>query len=167
MATSDCITIPLTRGYSTVIDATDSDLASLKWNTHQDINTCYADRTKQIAGKKSHILMHRVILSRMLGRDLLPSERVDHIDLDGLNNRRGNLRLANGSQNQHNRGKQSNNTTGFKGVFKNGKGYMARIRVKGKKMYLGTYATPELAARAYDEAAAKYHGEFAKLNNVD
>lgn len=157
MATSDCIIIPLTRGYSTIIDQTDSDLANFKWYTVIDKRTQYAVRREN--GKT--IFMHRVILSRKLGRDLLAHELVDHEKHNGLDNRRDKLRLASYADNSRNRSTYKNK---YKGVQKNGKGFRAKICVNRKHICLGTFPTIELAARAYNEAAIKYHGEFASLN---
>lgn len=165
MATSDCITIPLTRGYSTVIDAIDSDLADFNWSTLPGGETCYAKRSgKRSKGKRPILLMHRIILSRILGRDLLPDEYPDHIDLNGLNNRRENLRLATHAQNMWNQRIAKNNASGFKGVSRYKKGYRAYIQINGKGVCLGSFPTPELAAAAYNEIAIKYRGKFARLN---
>ena len=89
---------------------------------------------------------------------------VDHRDGNRLNNSRANLRVCEHYENLRNRGKQKNNTTGFCGVYKNRDRYQAQIKMNGKCLYFGTYPTPEEAARAYDEAALKLHGEFARLN---
>lgn len=166
MATSDCIIIPLTRGYSTVVDRTHSDLLSHKWTSIESNGKVYAVRYRRVNGKFIAIFMHRVILARLLGRPLLSEEKTDHKDGDGLNNLDTNLRLAVGCQNSQNRKINRNSSTGYKGVSKstNGKDYRARIQVGGKSIYLGNFQTPELAAAVYDEAAIKYHGEFAKTN---
>lgn len=166
MATSDCIIIPLTRGYSTIIDAIDSDLANLKWNSQSAKGKSYAVRYSSTKSKKSLIFLHRVILSRVLGREILPTEKVDHKDGNGLNNRRGNLRLATHAQNMRNRKIGKNNTTGYKGVTKRGDKFRAAIQVNGKTKKLGTYSTAIDAADAYDKAAIKHHGEFAATNTT-
>jgi hypothetical protein len=92
---------------------------------------------------------------------------VDHINGDGLDNRRANLRLATHSQNACNRRRdKSKASSRFVGVsFKKVDGrWAARINYKGKTLSLGRFDSEIAAAKAYDEAAKKYHGEFAKLN---
>ncbi len=98
---------------------------------------------------------------------LLPDATIaDHIDGDGLNNRRSNLRPASEAQNAAHARKGKNNTSGFKGVDQNGgrSSWRARILVNGKSLYLGRFSTKEEAARAYDAAALVHFGEFAILN---
>jgi hypothetical protein len=96
-----------------------------------------------------------------------PKILVDHKDRNAtLDNRESNLRIATVAQNCHNQGLRTNNTSGFKGVyFDRTKGrWRARIQVNGKSTPLGYFATSIEAARAYNEAAVKFHGEFAVVN---
>ena len=86
--------------------------------------------------------------------------------MDTLDNRKKNLRIVTRSQNEWNRGKQKNNTTGYKGVILSRGRYVARIRVKSKLIYLGSYIDKKEAAKSYNMGAIKYHGEFAKLNII-
>lgn len=90
---------------------------------------------------------------------------VDHINRDRVDDRWTNLRPATRQQNQCNRGKQANNTSGFKGVHfhpQSGR-WRARIGIGRKQKSLGTYDTPELAHEAYTAAAKQLHGEFAQV----
>ncbi len=149
--------IPLTQDKFTVVDDDVYQWASKhKWCAHRDRGVFYAIRKE----RGNIVRLHREIMKASDG------VHVDHISGDGLDNRRGNLRLCTHAENQRNRGSQSNNTSGFKGVSWNkssGK-WMAKIKVDGKAVHLGYFASKEDAARAYDTAATKYHGEFAKTN---
>lgn len=103
-----------------------------------------------------NIMVHRLLLGE-------PAGAIDHVNGDKLDNRRANLRLATPAQNSFNV-RARKNASGFKGVTKNTQGWIARIQYDGRQRNLGTYATPEDAAKAYDRAAAVLFGEFAKLN---
>jgi hypothetical protein len=104
-------------------------------------------------------LCHRIIFWMFHG--YMPSS-IDHINGDGTDNRIENIRPCTRSQNSANRSSWSN--TGYKGVKKNNKKYAAQIIVNKKYLHLGTYATPEEAAKVYDKAALQYFGEFARIN---
>lgn len=101
--------------------------------------------------------MHRLLT----GNDI-----TDHADGDKLNNKRSNLRSCTYSQNGMNRGKSINNTSGYKGViYRKDRGkWSAKIYVSGTAYYLGCYSDKEDAAKAYDVAATRMCGEFAKTN---
>jgi len=106
-----------------------------------------------------HSYLHRLIMKPK------PSEQVDHINGDGLDNRRENLRIATNQQNQMARhvvvGK-----SGYKGVYERNGIYRASIKFNGKKIHLGGYKTPQKAARAYNQAAIALFGEYAVINEV-
>jgi len=74
-------------------------------------------------------------------------------------------RICSTAENGRNRGRQANNTSGYKGVTwrKDDNCWQAQIQINGKKIYLGRFDNPELAAEAYRQAAKKYHGEFARF----
>lgn len=121
------------------------------------------DRRIQIYVDNRNEMAHRLAWLYMTGE--WPSEEVDHRDMNPSNNRWSNLRLASHSQNAMNRTKRSDNTTGLKGVYrhyKNGK-FRAAIAANKKQYHLGVFDTREEAHAAYEAAAAKLHGEFARV----
>lgn len=162
----DSVVIKLSKGYEAVVDAADSDLMQFKWCAHVDRknNVVYAYRTVY-SDRKDTVMIHRVILSRMLNRALDSKEKVDHIDRDGLNNRRSNLRLATSCENGFNRCRNRNSKSGLKGVswHKKNRKWVANIRVKGKRIYLGSFANAQDAYAVYCEAAKRHFGEFARF----
>lgn len=104
---------------------------------------------------------HRIVYFLSTGIDPIGFE-VDHIDNNGLNNRPENLRLATHTDNQRNRGKPSNNTSGKKGVFyaKQVGKWCAQITINGRKFALGYFDDVELASRTYEQAAKEAFGGF-------
>lgn len=158
--------IPLTQGQFSIVDDEDfEELNKQKWHAHRgrDGNgKFYAIRSYRENGKSKSIKMHRKLMNA-------PKEsEIDHINGNTLDNRKINLRLCSRNQNGYNKVYYKNNKTGAKGVkfTKDGKSFEVTITINGKNTYIGTYKNLNLAARAYDEAAKKYHGEFAKLNNL-
>lgn len=105
-------------------------------------------------------------MERVLDRKLDSSEFVDHLDRDPLNNQRDNLRLASRSQNGANRNIRKNSLSGYKGVswHKTAKKWTAKLTLNGKLIHLGYFDDPIDAAKAYDQAAREYFGEFAVTN---
>lgn len=154
--------VALTQGQFAIIDMADCRLlGGCSWQASRDHNTWYAIGRERGTGIR--LRMHRVIL------DAQPGQQVDHIDGDGLNNRRSNLRFCNHSQNQGNSHLTAGSGTScFRGVSLQGKSrrlpWVAQIKVLGKQTYLGLFATEEEAARAYDTAAKGHFGKFAQLN---
>lgn len=152
-------TILSTNGYHIQIDDTDIPLVShLKWYAKKDRNKRYA---RAYTDGKS-VLMHRLILG------ITDSKiHIDHDDGVGLNNKRENLRVCTHSQNQMNR----KNTWGksvYKGVsfHKSSGKFQARIQINKKEKTLGLFQSEVDAAKAYNEAALIYYGEFAVLNKI-
>lgn len=157
--------IQLTRGQVAIVDDEDFDrVMAHKWHAGVKHQTKAPDEYYAYRSP-DNILMHRFIM------DAPKDIGIDHRDGDSLNNRRQNLRPATQSQNGCNRGKQKNNTTGYKGVgrsFNNKvKPFRADIKLNGKHFYLGVYGTAAEAAEAYNQAALRLHGEFAMLNAIN
>lgn len=152
--------IPLTQGLFAYVDQEDYEyLIQWRWSAHKEHNKYYAVRHKQVDGKKIVLRMHAVIL-----KNSTPGLVVDHIDGDGLNNTKKNLRLCSPAENLRNRGKQINNTSGYKGVFldkRRGKWY-AQICVDRKKITSPNFLDKKDAVNAYNELAKKHHGVFGK-----
>jgi hypothetical protein len=158
------IEIPLSQGKVSLIDDDDADrVQDYKWTLFFNPRNGkrYAKRGIQCKGKKQQtIYLHRFLM------DAPAHLHVDHINGDGLDNRRTNLRLVTPSQNQYNMKRQADTATGFKGVQfdKRKKRYYARITSCGKTYALGGHSTAEAAAHAYDAKAVELFGEFALLN---
>lgn len=140
-----------------VVDPQDcKELKVHRWHDHGG----YACRTIGSGRYAKRQCVHRVILNAPKG------VVVDHIDGDSLNNMRSNLRLANKQQNSANVGALAGNKLGIRGVQKRGKKFRAFIHKNGKTIFLGSFKTQDKAACAYDKAATKHFGEFARLNGA-
>lgn len=156
--------IELTRGLVALVDDEWFDvLNEFSWCAAKNGQTFYATHGYLVLEPRrmiKQIQMHRLIVGDP------PGILVDHWDGNGLNNQRSNLRLANKAQNGANRGLPRNNTSGFKGVHwhKNNGNWRAIIGVNNQRVILGHFCNREDAARAYDEAAVSYFGEFALTN---
>lgn len=154
--------IPVTRGRFVIVDEGDyARLGGFRWHLHPGANgSAYAARTVQRLGRKRKILMHREILGAPAG------VVVDHVDSDGLNNRRSNLRLANAAGNSRNRRSAVGSTSRYLGVYWDAprQKWRAKIKHERRSRELGRFDCEADAARAYDAAAVALHGEFARLN---
>lgn len=152
--------IPLRGGYIALVDEEDfAYLSQHKWRRTHHGRSSYV--STQIAGKQTY--MHRLIMNP-------PDEiMVDHINGDGLDNRRANLRHATPQQNSMNRVRSKENSASkYLGVFlgRDGKSWRAQIVVNTKLIYLGVFRTQREAALAYNEASRLHNGEFASLNEI-
>lgn len=146
--------IPLTQGQFALVDDKDYlGLSKFKWCANKDKNTFYVRRKKE--GRV--IRMHREILSAP------PSMHVDHIDGNGLNNQRNNIRLCTSQENARNRRVGHKSISEYKGVAWShaSRKWAAHIKVHGKQVHLGYFFCLMKAVKAYSVAAKKYYGEFA------
>lgn len=153
--------IPISRGkYITIVDDEDFDkVASHKWKMLKSRSRVYAAREIGGKGKWKTLLLHRFLMSAQEG------DYVDHINNNTLDNRKENLRLTSNSMNLGNRGKQANNTSGYKGVHKCHNGFAVRIRKDDYVYRLSNMVKdPIEGAKIYDRAALHFYGEFAYLN---
>ena len=152
--------IPLTQGKFAIVDNEDFDsLNQHKWFYNQG----YAVRNSSLKnGKRKILLMHRVIVG------IKNNDEVDHISGNTLDNRKNNLRTLNHFENCFNRIINKNNNSGYKGVFwhKLTEKWVAQIRLNRKAIHLGLFDLKEDAAKAYNNAAQKYFGEFSRLNEI-
>lgn len=163
----DVAYVTLTQGYVATIDAADVSLvegfnwcAMCAYRADGSLRTVYARRiTSRRDGPRRKITLHRQIM------DPPDHMQIDHIDGDGLNNRRDNMRIATNQQNSCNQRKHCNNTSGFKGVHWRicTNKWQARIKIDGKRKHLGLFDCIHEAAAAYAAASEKLHGEFGRL----
>ena len=146
--------IVLSQGKEAIVDDEDYDLiSSHKWSFDGN----YAIRMVRLDGKQRCVLMHRVLNNTPKGK------HTDHINGDKLDNRRENLRVCTSSQNHMNK-ISKRGTSKYKGVYKEKrrKGWIVRI----KRIYIGEFSCEIEAAKAYNEAAIREFGEFARLNVI-
>lgn len=145
------------RGVDVLVDECDLGLVrGFPWRIQRVRGS---DLAYAVAKRGSAVIsMHRLVLGATPGRF------VDHINRDGLDNRRANLRLCTHAENMRNRRTPKSNTTGFKGVWRRenkvSRPFTARIFIDGKAKYLGTFVTAEEAHAAYVAAAREFFGPF-------
>lgn len=131
-------------------------MAAGKWFSYRSRNTVYVCRNITVNSRATTQSLHSFLTGYRM---------TDHVNGDGLDNRRANLREANHSLNGANRRVGVNSTTGFKGVWLTASGrYTAAIKSGGKRRHLGRFDTAEEAAAAYDAAARELFGDYAGLN---
>ncbi len=155
--------IPLTQGKYAIVDDSDYEwLSHWKWHTFKGHKTHYAVRQTGLRPQKS-ILMHRLISNPPNGLE------PDHINHNGLDNRRANLRLCTRTQNLQNARARQGGTSRYKGVSwdkwgKLKKQWRADIQINKKRIHLGYFENEIEAAQKYDQKAKELFGEFAYTN---
>lgn len=156
-------TIPLTQGKVAVVDDEDFELLNqYKWRTDKGSKTFYGIRTFWDRKKKRYysVMLHREIMRTPKGIE------VDHINGNGLDDRKQNMRNCTRAEQSWNRPPNTNSASKYKGVCwdKNRKKWTARIGLNRTLMFIGRYDFETSAARAYDKKARELFGEFAWLN---
>ena len=149
--------VPLTQNNDAIVDTEDLiSVSEFRWHVSSQGKLHYARRKK----KGKTVYMHREIMNIPNG------VQIDHINGNGLDNRKVNLRICNHSQNQQNRAKRGNKSSRFKGVDwnKSTKRWRVRICINRKRIHIGRYHDEVRAAQAYDQKAVELFGEFARLN---
>ena len=152
--------ILLNKGYKALIDDEDfNQVNKFKWSIAIRKRNFYAQRSYIKNGKPSIMLLHRYILNPC------NNIQIDHIDHNGLNCQRSNLRLATNAQNSYNQRKRNSlySYSKFKGVSWNKRAHkwISQIQFMGKNKYLGLFNDEILAWHAYNEAAERYFGNFS------
>lgn len=163
--------IQLTRGAIATVSDCDYDYLTnnFKWRLEPSRSTSYASCThKTEDGVRRTLKMHRLIMMSIAG-PLTPDVFIDHIDHNGLNNTRENLRLATNTQNLQCSRIYKNNSTGYRGVSwaPHMNRFVSKIRVNKKLLHLGYFDNTIDAAKAYNKAAKEHFGEFASLNIIE
>ena len=146
--------------YVALVDDEDFEaLNEIKWSIMKCPRSLYAVKIIRVNGRTATIRMHQLVLN---------GKGIDHIDGNGLNNQKYNLRFCTNSENQMNVRKQKNTSSIYKGVcfYKCSKKWMASIGLNGKKTHLGYFDTEAEAAKAYNTKAIELFGEFANLNKL-
>lgn len=166
-----CVTIQLTKGKATLIDQESLPFfAGRSWTTACCAGLYYAigsEPRPEGVGRRNYYV-HRRLWSRWNG-EIPPRARIDHKNRDSLDNRRENIRLAVNGQNNFNsrkKGWRGPTSSKFKGVslYKRTGAWRAVITKGGQQIELGHYHDERDAARAYNRAACRLFGEFAKIN---
>lgn len=156
------VKIPLTQGLVALVDQADAQILNqFKWCATRRGATWYAVRGTYLPdGRRTLMYMHTAITGY---------HRTDHVNGDGLDNRRCNLRAVTQAENMKNTRRPSNNSSGFKGVCWDRKRriWRAYIKVSGHQRHLGYFPNPIDAAIAYDRAARRDFGEYAAVNFPD
>jgi hypothetical protein len=152
------VNINLSQGQVAIVDSEDYErLSAFKWYAQRSTNTFYAKRNILLPdGRRTTGFMHIEIMGAL---------GVDHIDGDGLNNRKENLRPCSHADNCKNTRSRKGSSSQYKGVKRyRGVKWAAQIQTNGKQNFIGYFDDEVEAALAYDRIATQLHGEFARLN---
>ncbi len=157
--------IPLTQGKFALVDAEDFAAVSLwSWcaiKGRKGVSWYAHANTEKAGGGRRYVKMHRYVLQPLAGLE------IDHVDGDGLNNRRSNLRISTRQENSRNVPRHRDGSSRFKGVswYRRDSCWRSCITVNDRQIHLGYFQDEAEAAAAYDAAAVRLFGEFARLNS--
>ena len=168
----DVLNVPLTRGFIATVDADRFESlltyhfadgrefttrpSELRWVVSKSKCLWYAMAFTEVNGSRAGMKLHRLLT------ECQSHLFADHKDGNTMHNVIGNLRVCTRPQNRRN--SRGSSASGFKGVRLTRGGFASRIKIDGRGHWLGTFATAEEAARAYDVAAREHFGEFARTN---
>lgn len=154
------LTKVLRHGHVLTYDEADAALVDAHtWHAHRERGTHYAcTNVRKLDGRRTIVKLHRLLIPAARGIE------IDHVNRNGLDNRRVNLRPGTPSQNKANRPAPRNNTSGYKGVSREGRRWIAYITVDRCRYRLGRFDDAWAAAQAYNAAALEAWGEFARIN---
>jgi len=151
--------IPLGDGKYSLVDKEDfKKFSKFRWHIKKGRNKFYAQHCTRMGGAEYNVKLHRAILDLNYG----DNKMVDHINGNGLDNRKINLRICGYPQNASNSRRYSNNSSGYKGVHwhKLKEKWQATIRYFGNKIHVGYFSTALKAKRAYNKKSKELFGEF-------
>ncbi len=157
----DIAIVRLTKGFEAIIDSDDAGIVeNYCWSSYVRDRTVYAGRTIKSECNAKCLYLHRAIMNPP------GSMQVDHINGNGLDNRKINLRIATSQQNNHNQRMRKDNKSGYKGVSwsNTAKAWKAQIRLFGKTINLGFFDCPKSAYEIYCDASIKLHKDFGRRN---
>ncbi len=146
--------------FALVDDKDYEEISKHKWTVDKCRGKFYAKRKTWADGKQKKLLMHVVIMGK------IDNKEIDHRNGNGLNNQRHNLRHCTHAENCRNQDIYSSNTSGYKGVSWDSRTnkWKAYVKYSRKQIHLGYFTCLIKAAKAYDSAAKKHYGEYAKFN---
>jgi|SRR6516162_8902626 hypothetical protein len=155
------VSTPNYPGLVALIDDQDQPLITGDWTILRGKRTFYAARGRGSRNNRRYWYMHRVILGITD-----PKVQADHINGNGLDNRRVNLRIVTNKQNSHNSRPHRDGSSKYRGVSwdQSRRRWRAQYAIDGRPKFLGRFDSEVEAAKAYDDAVLKRSGEFAYLN---
>lgn len=157
LSDGEVVHIPLTQGFTTVVDLADWPLVAFYTWCVFGARTKWPYAITALPGRRTRIMLHRLLL------DAPPELHVDHCDLDTLNNRRANLRLVTPGENHANQ-RHWGTSSRYRGVIRHQGKWRAAVMVRGAHRYLGRFVHEVDAARAVDAALLEAWGAHARLN---